>query len=58
VNLTILRDGRQQELTARIGKLEDSTKFLEASVKNRLGAEVRDLTAKEAEKYGLDEPRV
>jgi serine protease Do len=55
VKLTILRDGRQQELTARIGKLEDSAKFLEASVKNRLGAEVRNLTAKEAEKYGLDE---
>ena len=57
VRLTIVRDGQQKELTARIGKLEDSTKFLGASVKNRLGAEVRDLTAKEAEKYGLDEPK-
>jgi serine protease Do len=57
VTLTILRDGRQQELTVRIGRLEDSAKLLEASVKNRLGAEVRNLTAKEAEKYGLDRPQ-
>ena len=28
VKLMILRDGRQQELTARIGRLEDSTKLL------------------------------
>jgi serine protease Do len=57
VTLTILRDGRQQELTVRIGRLEDSAKLLETSVKNRLGAEVRNLTAKEAEKYGLDRPQ-
>jgi serine protease Do len=57
VKLTILRDGRQQELTARIGKLEESTKLLGVSVKERIGAEVRALSAKEAEKYGLEKPQ-
>jgi serine protease Do len=57
VKLMILRDGRQQELTVRIGRLEDSTKFLGVSVKERIGAEVRAVTAKEAEKYGLEKPQ-
>ena len=54
VKLTILRDGKQQELTARVGRLEDSTKFLGATVKERIGSEVRAITAKEAKKYGLE----
>jgi serine protease Do len=57
VKLAILRDGKQQELTVRIGKLEDSTKFLGVSVKERIGAEVRAVTAKEAQKYGLEKPQ-
>jgi serine protease Do len=57
VKLMILRDGREQELTVRVGRLEDSTKFLGATVKERIGAEVRALTAKEAEKYGLEKPQ-
>ena len=57
VKLMILRDGKPQELTVRIGRLEDSTKFLGVSVKERIGAEVRAVTAKEAEKYGLEKPQ-
>jgi serine protease Do len=57
MKLTILRDGQQQELTARIGRLEESAKLLGVSVKERIGAEVRALTAREAEKYGLDKPQ-
>jgi len=57
VKLTVLRDGRAQELTARIGRLEDSTKVLGVSVKQRIGAEVRDMTTEEAGKYGLDKPQ-
>jgi serine protease Do len=57
VKLTILRDGKQQELTVRVGRLEDSTKFLGATVKERIGAEVRAITAKEAGKYGLEKPQ-
>jgi Do/DeqQ family serine protease len=57
MKLTILRDGKQQELTVRIGRLEDSTKFLGVTVKERIGAEVRAITAKEAGKYGLEKPQ-
>lgn len=57
VKLTVLRDGQSHELTARIGRLEDSTKFLGVSVKQRIGAEIRDMTAEEAGKYGLDKPQ-
>jgi serine protease Do len=57
VKLTILREGKQQDVTVRIGKLEDSTKFLGVSVKERIGAEVRAVTAREVEKYGLEKPQ-
>lgn len=53
VKVTVLRDGRKEELTVKIGSQEEATKLLSASVKERLGAEVRLPTAKEVEKYGL-----
>ena len=52
--VTVLRDGKKVELTIKVGSLEESTKILAAYVKERLGAEVRAITPKEAEKYGLD----
>ena len=52
--ITILREGRKEELTARIENQEEATKVLAASVKERLGAEVRSPTAAEAGKYGLN----
>jgi serine protease Do len=52
--VTVLRDGEKVELTIKVGSLEESTKILAAYVKERLGAEVRPITPKEAEKYGLD----
>jgi C-terminal processing protease CtpA/Prc len=54
VKLTVLRKGKKEELTVKIGNLEDATKLLSASVKDRLGAEVRSVMAKEKEKYVLD----
>jgi serine protease Do len=54
VKVTILRDGKKVELTIKVGSLEESTKILAAYVKERLGAEVRAITPKEAEKYGLN----
>ena len=57
MKLMIFRDGRQQELTARICRLEESTKLLGVSVKERIGAEFRALTAQEADKYGLEKPQ-
>jgi len=52
--VTVLRKGKKVELTVKIGNLEDAAKLLSASVKERLGGEFRSVTAKEAEKYGLD----
>jgi serine protease Do len=52
--VTVLRDGKKVELTIKVGSLEESTRILAAYVKERLGAEVRAITAKEAEKYGLN----
>ncbi len=49
----ILRKGKKQELTVKIINLEESARFLAVNVKEKLGAEVRSLTPKEAEQYGL-----
>jgi serine protease Do len=57
VRITILRDGKKEELTARIGNLESATKVLASSVKERLGVEVRAVSSKEVEKYGLDDKK-
>ncbi|HUL28929.1 MAG TPA: Do family serine endopeptidase [Thermodesulfobacteriota bacterium] len=52
--ITILRNGKKEELTVRVGSLEASTKILSAEVKNRLGVEVRSPTSAEVNKYGLN----
>jgi len=52
--VTVLRNGKKEELTVKIGNLETSTKILAASIKDRLGAEVRVVSSREVEKYGLD----
>jgi serine protease Do len=51
--VNILRNGKKQEVTVKIAALEEAAKFLAVNIKERLGAEVRPLTAQEAEKYGL-----
>jgi len=55
VKVTLLRNGKREELNLRIGNLESSTKFLAATVKERLGAEVRAVLSKEVNKYGLED---
>ena len=55
--LIILRGGKKEELTVKIGSLEETTKILAASMKERLGAEVRIPTPREVEKYGLNANR-
>jgi Do/DeqQ family serine protease len=52
--VTVLRNGKKIELTVKVGNLEESTKILASYVKERLGAEVRAISPKDAEKYGLD----
>lgn len=54
-SMTVVRDGRTVDLTVRIGDLKDAVKALAASAEARLGATVRPITAKEAEKYGIQE---
>jgi serine protease Do len=53
--LTVLRSGRKEEMTVKIGNLEEATALLASTVKERLGVEVRSPNPKEVEKYGLDE---
>jgi serine protease Do len=53
--VTILRSGKKEEITVKIGNLDASAKIMAAAVKDRLGAEVRALTPQELEKYGLNE---
>lgn len=53
VKVSVLRSGKREELTVRIGNLEDATKILSSSVEERLGAKVRSVTSQEVEKYGL-----
>jgi serine protease Do len=52
--LTILRNGKKEDITVKVGNLENATKILAVAVKDHLGAEVRPLTAQEVDKYGLD----
>jgi len=52
--VTLLHEGKKEEKTVKVESLEESTKVLAASVKERLGVEVRPLTPQEVEKYGLD----
>jgi len=52
--ITVLRDGKKEELTVKIGSLEASTKILAAAVKDRLGAEVRLPNSMEVNKYGIN----
>jgi serine protease Do len=55
VRVTILREGKKEDLTVRVGSPEEATKVLAVMARGRLGAEVRAPSAKEVEKYGLDE---
>ena len=54
VKIMILREGRREELTAKIENQEEATKILAASVKERLGVEVRPPNSSEVSKYGIN----
>jgi serine protease Do len=53
VKITVLRNGKKEKLTVKIASLEEATKFLAASVKDRLGVEVRSPNPREVQQYGL-----
>ncbi len=52
--VTALRNGKRGEYTVKIGTLEEATKLLAASVKERLGVEARSPNSTEVNKYGLN----
>ena len=54
VRIVVLRAGKKQEVTVRIGDPKDAAKALSVSVRERLGTDVRSLTQKEAERYRLN----
>ena len=51
--ITILRNGKKEELTVKIDSLDASTKILAAAVKDHLGVEVRSPNSMEVNKYGI-----
>lgn len=51
--VTLLRDGKREELTVKIGNLQESTKLMASAVRERLGITVRPVSSEESTKYGL-----
>jgi serine protease Do len=54
IKVVIIRDGKKMELALKIGSMESSSKIMTANVKNRLGIEIRAISAKDLETYGID----
>ena len=54
VQVTLFRNGKKQTLTVRVGNLQKMIKEQASSVKGRLGVDVRPVTSKEIEGYGLN----
>ncbi len=55
VKVGLLRGGKKQDVTVRVTNAQEAIKQVAVSVKERLGAEVRALTPKEMERFGLEE---
>jgi serine protease Do len=54
IKLTVLRGSKTYDFTVRVGDLKAAAASLSASVKEKLGAEVRTTAQKEADKYRLN----
>ncbi len=57
ITIGVWRDGKKQEAVLTVGSLDDARKAVAAVVKRRLGVEVRPLSVKEAEDYGMSLPK-
>ncbi len=53
VKVSVLRNGRKEEIAVKVGDLEESAKMLATVGEHRLGVVVRPLTAQETEEFGL-----
>jgi serine protease Do len=56
VTITIWREKKKEEIKFEVGNAEELAKTLAATLKRRLGAEVRPLTPQEAQQYGMSTP--
>ncbi len=57
ITLTAVRNGKPRTFKVKIGNLQNAVKIMAASVNKRLGVVVRPVTEKEAQKYGMHEPK-
>ena len=54
VKLTVVRNGAKQDVTVKVGSLEEQEKAVASSLKQQFGIEVRPLAPQEANEYGLN----
>jgi len=52
--VAVFRGGKKEEFTVKVGNLEEGAKIMAGALKDRYGLEVRPVTPKEVEKYGLN----
>jgi len=57
VEVKIVREGKEKTLRLRIGSLQEALQRKVTSLRDRLGAQVRPVTPKEAREYGLESPQ-
>jgi len=57
VNITVWRNKEKKQVQVKIGNLEDASKRLEASIRDRLGITLGQVTEQEAEQYGMRAPQ-
>jgi len=53
VKLTVMRNGAKQDITVKVGNLEEQEKAISASLKREFGIEVSPMTPEQANAYGL-----
>jgi serine protease Do len=58
VKLTVVRNGANQDITVKVGSLEEEEKAISSSLKREFGIEVRAMTPQEASGLGLSETGV
>ncbi len=54
VKLTVVRNGAKQDVTVKVGSMEEQEKAVASSLKQQFGIAVRPLAPQEATEYGLE----
>ena len=55
VKLGIMRDGKKITIPVTVGNIEDAAKLMAASLRDKLGVDVRPMNENERSRYGLDQ---